>query len=114
MKKLALLASLLGMTQFASAYSLFCYEHPYQVVLSDDARTATVSVNDVQVPFGFLTCMPGGYQAPEFCYSAQGVRDAGYKAFFRRDPASGVILVDLSQTSFVGSRPLATLPCNWQ
>lgn len=115
MKKSALLASLLlGVTQFASAYSLFCYEDPYQVVLSDDSKTATVAINDMSVPFGTLDCTIMRDQTLSFCTSAQGVRDAGYTAQFYRDPASGVILVNLSQMSFVGSRLLATLPCNWQ
>lgn len=117
MKKLAIFAAVLSVSQFATAASLVCYDRssPYHVELADHWDMATVQSNGVTLPFGDLVCNEGantGGTLLAFCNTAGTVRDAGFVAYFNFVGTQS-IAVSLYQMSFAGLKQVATLPCAW-
>lgn len=114
------LVAFLGFLAFASttqAAPIFCGAETsdYAVAVSNDHRSATLTINGETPQFGELVCRPmknEGQVGQTFlqCHSPF-VADAGYAATFRH--ASGVAdsIVHVEESWIGGSYDRATLPC---
>jgi hypothetical protein len=117
MKRLAIFAAVLSVSQVATAASLICYDQTssYYVSLADHWDTGVVQSNGVTLPFGNLVCTEGantGGTLLASCTSAGSVRDAGFVVYFNFANTRSIVAT-LYQMSFAGLKPVASLPCYW-
>jgi hypothetical protein len=113
MKVLTLVTLVFGTFNFAFAAPIFCGqpENPYQVRIDGSWNSARLTIDGAEVDFGNLVCYPDkDNQAPEFNCASANVNDAGYSTYLHSNE-NGELSLDISETSFFGSKPITTLDC---
>lgn len=93
----------------AMAAPIFCGSRtsPYRLQVSNDHKSAVLTIKNKIPQFGRLTCRS---EQGLYCHSPH-VADAGYGASFRAKAGTTDLLVEVETFWIGGTRPLVTLPC---
>ena len=104
--KLFLAAMMLAGSAMAAPISCAHPRSTYAIWVSNDHRTAELTVSGKRVQFGSLTCRT----TKQFACHSPHVADAGYGTVFTRQP-SGKLTVRIEEMWIGGTRLLGHLPC---